>query len=270
MGARGEDEMEEESKMHFILVHGIGHGAWCWYKLATLLTSAGHRVTAFDLAASGVHPKNLHELRSFTDYCEPLMETMASIPPDDRVILVGHSFGGICIALAMEKFPAKVSVAVFATGVMPSTTTPVSDIVKEFYRRHPLEAYMDSKVMISTDPKNSSSFLHFGPKYMLSKMYQLTAPEDFMLATMLVRPGSLFLDHITKEAMITEENFGSLSRVYIVCKEDKSMIEDFQRWMIERSPGTEVKEIEGADHMVMLSKTKELYSLLLDIAKEHH
>lgn len=93
--------------------------------------------------------------------------------------------------------------------------------------------------------------------------------QDFMLATMLVRPGNLFLDHLTKEVMITEENFGSLSRVYIVCKEDKSMTEDFQRWMIGRSSGTEVKEIEGADHMVMLSKSKELYNLLLDIAKEH-
>ncbi|XP_008789941.1 probable esterase PIR7A [Phoenix dactylifera] len=270
MGARGEEEMEEEIKKHFILVHGIGHGAWCWYKLATLLTSAGHRVTALDLGASGVHPKQLDELRSFTDYCEPLMETMASIPPDDRVILVSHSFGGLSIALAMEKFPEKISVAVFATGVMPSTTTPVSDIVKEFYRTHPLEAYMDSKVMISTDPKNSSSLLHFGPKYMQSRMYQLTAPEDFMLATMLVRPGSLFLDDLTTEVKITEENFGSLSRVYIVCKDDKSMTQDFQRWMIKRSPGTEVKEIGGADHMVMLSKTKELYSVLLDIAEERH
>ena len=94
--------------------------------------------------------------------------------------------------------------------------------------------------------------------------------QDFMLATMLVRPGNLFLDHITKEVMITEENFGSLSRAYIVCKEDKSIAVDFQRWMIERSPGVEVKEIEGADHMVMLSKTKELYSILQDIAREHH
>lgn len=266
MGARGGEEREEEMKKHFILVHGICHGAWCWFKLATLLTSAGHRVTALDLAASGVHPKRLDELQSFNDYSEPLMETMASLPPDDRVILVGHSLGGLSVALAMEKFPEKISVAVFATAVMPSFTTPMSSILEEFYRRHPLEAYMDSKVMIS---KNRSSFLEFGPKYMSSRLYQLTAPEDFMLATMLVRPGNLFLDHITKEIMITEENFGSLRRVFIVCKEDQSMTEGFQRWMIERSPGVEVKEIEDADHMVMLSKTKELYSTLQDIARTH-
>ncbi|XP_073113481.1 salicylic acid-binding protein 2-like [Elaeis guineensis] len=116
----------------------------------------------------------------------------------------------------MEKFPEKVSVAVFATAVMPSTTTPLSSIIEEFYKGHPLEAYMDSEVMISTDPNNPSSFLHLGPKYMSSRMYQLSAPEDFMLATMLVRPGNLFLDRITKEVKITEENFGSLSRAYII------------------------------------------------------
>lgn len=49
--------MEEGSSRgggkHFVLVHGLCHGAWCWYKLAPLLEAAGHRVTAVDLAASG-------------------------------------------------------------------------------------------------------------------------------------------------------------------------------------------------------------------------
>ena len=38
---------------HFVLVHGLCHGAWSWYKVTTALESAGHRVTALDLAASG-------------------------------------------------------------------------------------------------------------------------------------------------------------------------------------------------------------------------
>jgi hypothetical protein len=31
-----------------VLVHGLCHGAWCWYKAATALESAGHRVTALE------------------------------------------------------------------------------------------------------------------------------------------------------------------------------------------------------------------------------
>lgn len=44
-----------EKQGHFVLVHG----AWCWYKVATLLQSAGHRATALDLGASVVHPKQV-------------------------------------------------------------------------------------------------------------------------------------------------------------------------------------------------------------------
>ncbi|EXB63678.1 hypothetical protein L484_027021 [Morus notabilis] len=35
---------------HFVLVHGSCHGGWSWYKLVPLLKSAGHAVTALDLA----------------------------------------------------------------------------------------------------------------------------------------------------------------------------------------------------------------------------
>ncbi|GLT39049.1 hypothetical protein SLA2020_132570 [Shorea laevis] len=81
------------SKKHFVLVHGACHGAWCWYKVAYLLKSAGNKVTALDLAASGIHSKQVHELRSLSDHFEPLMEFMASLRPEEKVILVGHSMG---------------------------------------------------------------------------------------------------------------------------------------------------------------------------------
>lgn len=39
-------------------------GAWYWYKVATLLKSAGYEVTALDMAASAVHPKGEEKARS--------------------------------------------------------------------------------------------------------------------------------------------------------------------------------------------------------------
>jgi len=41
---------------------------------------------------------------------------MESLPSQEKVILVGHSFGGISISLAMERFPHKISVAVFVAA----------------------------------------------------------------------------------------------------------------------------------------------------------
>ena len=121
----------EKGERHFVLVHGAGHGAWSWYRVLTLLKSAGHKVTALDLAASGIHPKQPHELRSLSDYLEPLMEFMASLPAGERVILVGHSFGGVCNSVAMEKFPEKVSVAVYATALMPGPDFDFSAVYDE-------------------------------------------------------------------------------------------------------------------------------------------
>ena len=55
------------------------------------------------------------------EYSQPLLEMMATLPPNEKVILVGHSLGGLNLAVAMEKFPEKVSVAVFLTAFMPDT-----------------------------------------------------------------------------------------------------------------------------------------------------
>ncbi|KAL3526729.1 hypothetical protein ACH5RR_011385 [Cinchona calisaya] len=111
-------EMVKQTQKHFVLVHGACHGAWCWYKLKPLLESAGHKVTALDLSASGINPRNFQDLRSFYDFTLPLLQFMASIPPNEKVILVGHSYGGLNIALAMENYSKKICVAVFLNAYM--------------------------------------------------------------------------------------------------------------------------------------------------------
>lgn len=42
-------------KNQFVLIHGASYGAWCWYKVSTLLKSAGHDVTALDMASCGIN-----------------------------------------------------------------------------------------------------------------------------------------------------------------------------------------------------------------------
>jgi polyneuridine-aldehyde esterase len=113
---------EEKRKQHFVLVHGSCHGAWCWYKVKPLLEAVGHRVTAVDLAASGIDTtRSITDIPTCEQYSEPLTKLLTSLPNDEKVVLVGHSFGGLNLAIAMEKFPEKISVAVFLTAFMPDT-----------------------------------------------------------------------------------------------------------------------------------------------------
>ena len=108
-------------KKHLVLVHGACHGAWAWYKVKPLLEAAGHGVTVLDMAASGIHPKKIHDLQTIHDYSEPLIQLIASLPDDQKVILVGHSLGGINLALVMEMFPHKIEIAIFVTAFLPDT-----------------------------------------------------------------------------------------------------------------------------------------------------
>ncbi|TYH37264.1 hypothetical protein ES332_D12G028100v1 [Gossypium tomentosum] len=121
-----------EPPKHFVLVHGSCHGAWSWYKVVPLLKSGGHNVTALDLGGSGVDPQQVNTLRSISDYIKPLREFMASLPDEEKVVLVGHSLGGLAISQAMEMFPEKVAVAVFVTASMPGPTLNVSILIQKF------------------------------------------------------------------------------------------------------------------------------------------
>lgn len=85
---------------------------------------------------------------------------------------------------------------------------------------------------------------------------------------MLVRPTRLFLEELSKEGVLTEANYGSVKRVFIVCEEDEVMEEEFQRWMIKNSPTQQVISIKEAGHMVMLSKPQELCKCLLKLQSE--
>ncbi|CAN1814747.1 Autophagy-related protein 101 [Linum perenne] len=168
--------LTQMKKQHLVLVHGTNHGAWCWYKLITRLKSAGHRVTALDLGGSGV---NFGQVFSIDDYVKPLVQFMAHLPEEERVILVGHSYGGIPISLAMEKFPSKILVAVFVAAFMPSISSPPANVVLELSRRMSMESLMDSKFDWTNEANDGRNLVMFGPHHMRTSIYQNCQPEVF-------------------------------------------------------------------------------------------
>jgi len=256
---------------HFILVHGLGHGAWCWYKVVVALKAAGHRVTAVDLAASGAHPARIDEVHSFVDYSRPLLDAVVAAPDEgERLVLVGHSHGGLSLALAMERFPRKVAAAVFVAAAMPCVGKHMGITTEEFMRRRASleENLMDCKMMAINNNQGSWVAMLLGPEFLARKYYQQSPSEDLALGRMLVRPGNQFLDDpMMKDTdLLTADNYGSVKKVYVVAKADESSTEEMQRWMVALSPGVEVEEIAGADHAVMNSKPMELCNVLVKIA----
>ncbi|XP_060190028.1 putative methylesterase 11, chloroplastic isoform X2 [Lycium barbarum] len=116
---------------HFVLVHGGGFGAWCWYKTIALLEEAGFKVTAVDLTGSGVHSSDTNSIISLSQYAKPLTDFLQKLADGEKVILVGHDFGGACVSFAMELYPSKVSKAVFVAATMLTSGQSSLDIFSE-------------------------------------------------------------------------------------------------------------------------------------------
>ncbi|XP_071702503.1 salicylic acid-binding protein 2-like isoform X1 [Rutidosis leptorrhynchoides] len=255
-----------DEQTHFVLVHGACHGAWSWFKLKPLLEAAGHRVTAFDLAASGTDTKVIQQVTTISEYTKPLLDLMATISPGEKVVLVGHSLGGINIALAMDMFPEKVSVGVFLSAFMPDSVNRPSYVLNQYNERTPAEAWLDTQFLPYNTQNESEVSMFFRPKFISSKLYQLCTDEDRELGKILIRPGSLFLKSLSEARPFTKEGYGSVKRVFVVCNEDAAIKKEFQEWMINNNPVDEVKHLKGVDHMSMICDPNQLSVCLLDIA----
>jgi pimeloyl-ACP methyl ester carboxylesterase len=86
----------------------------------------------------------------------------------------------------------------------------------------------------------------------------------------MVRPSQRFRDDTTMNGnVLTAERYGAVRRVCVVAEDDASLPAGFQRRMASWNPGTEVRGLQGADHMPMFSKPRELSELLMEIADKY-
>ncbi|KAM7474455.1 hypothetical protein LguiB_021698 [Lonicera macranthoides] len=251
---------------HFVLVHGLGLGAWSWFKLVPRLSSYGHNVTAIDLAASGVDPRQVTDIPSIADYFKPLRDYMAALPSQEKVILVGHSLGGLAISQSVELFPQKIKVAVFLTAFMPGPNYNISTLNRDLAPTNNLSQPDNSYPNIN----GTTAFL-FGPKYLRKYLFQNSPIEDWVLATLLARPSLLYSEQdISNVLMLSTEKYGSVNRVFIISGQDKIQVPSFQQLMVTRNPPTEVQEIATSDHMVMMSRVDELSVRLNNISLSYY
>ncbi|CAD6272311.1 unnamed protein product [Miscanthus lutarioriparius] len=256
-------ETNKQRRHHFMLVHGMCHGAWCWYKAATALRCAGHRATALDMAGCGAHPARLDDVRTFEEYSRPLLDAMAALPAGEQVVLVAHSHGGYSVALAVERFPDKVAAAVFVTASMPAVGRPMAATSDELLAFVGPDFFLDSKELEQENPEIKGKPFIFGPNFVSQRLYQLSPPEPANAFT-TGNPDEV----VMRDEKLVTEGYGSARRVFIVVEEDRGIPAEFQRRMVAHSPGVEVSEITGADHMAMLSQPLELVQLLIRTADQ--
>src|SRR3954469_19452908 len=84
----------------FVLVHGGGHGGWCWQRVARLLRAEGHEVHTPTLTGFGDRSHlDAADFGAFVDDVASLIEL-----EDLRdIVLVGHSMGGVVVPRVAER-----------------------------------------------------------------------------------------------------------------------------------------------------------------------
>ncbi|CAM6097113.1 unnamed protein product [Calypogeia fissa] len=218
---------------HFVLVHGAGHGAWCWVKMEASLKKAGHRVTAVDLASAGNNTQSADDITSLKEYTQPLEDLFASFPEDEKVILVGHSMGGCSITLISELFPTKISAAVYLAAFMPGYGVDFNELKATNPEFFPSNDDPDMQIIcynfkVEGGPITSMAF----PVEMLKRaLYNKCSKE-------------------------------------VTGMQDYAITPESQHIMAALTPPHEIHEMDG-DHSLMFSAVDDVTKILLDAAAKY-
>ncbi|KAI3748931.1 hypothetical protein L6452_12372 [Arctium lappa] len=262
----GEEEVAEihlKKKLHFVFIHGISGGSWCWYKIKCLLYNSGYTVTCIDLKSAGIDLSDPNKILSFDDYNKPLIDFLASLPDHEKVVLVGHSAGGLSVTDATSKFPKKISLAVYVAATMLKngflTEQDIKDGVPDLSE---FGNVYDMEFGLGPDQPPTSAILK---KELQRKLvYHMSPLEDFMLAAMLLRPGPIYA---IQSARFKDGNEGvdKVPRVYIKTMYDKVIKPEQQDKMIAKWAPYDVYVLES-DHSPNFSNPFVLCGLLVRAA----
>ena len=104
----------------FVLVHGIGHGGWCWRFIVPLLRAAGYDVYTPTPTGLGSSSHLLHELdRISLDTHVKDVTNLLFYEDLSQVVLVGHSYGGMVITGVAAKEPRRLAQLVYFDAYLP-------------------------------------------------------------------------------------------------------------------------------------------------------
>ncbi|KAE9605031.1 hypothetical protein Lal_00036901 [Lupinus albus] len=249
---------------HFILVHGGGLGAWCWYKTIALLEEGGYKVSAIDLAGSGVHSFETNNITSLSQYVKPLTEFLENLPEGEKVILVGHDFGGACISYAMELYPLKISKAVFIAAAMMTSGQSTLDIVSQQADSDDLMQKAQIFLYANGNDHPPTSF-ELEKSLLRDLLFNLCPSKDVALASVSMRPTPFA--PVLEKLLLSDLKYGSVRRFYIETLEDNAIPITLQENMVKANPPEKVFHLKGADHSPFFSKPQALHKLLVEISK---
>jgi len=246
------DDPQSSKSGTFVLVHGAFQAAYSWNQVKDALQKRGYKVVTVELPGHGedtTDPAGI-TMDSYRD------KVVAAIRAQQgKVILVGHSMGGMVISAAAEVAPEKISQLIYVGAFIPKSGQSLSDIASGDQESHlgPLLA-PDSPVTIAISDRSK-----------ITEVFCADATETIkqeLLAKYRPDPLIPFAGPVT----LTAPRFGITAKSYIRTTHDLAVGLKLQDQMIRDAGITDVHDI-ASSHCPHLSRAAELTDLLISTIK---
>ena len=188
----------------YVLVHGGGHGGWCYQRVARLLRAAGHEVYAPTLSGLG---ERSHLLSADVDLDMHITDITAVLHYEDLrdVILVGHSYGGMVITGVADRASDRVGRLVYLDAANPVNGQSLKDVAGPVIEAaRPAGAVIDGMELVLLPAPEAGVF------------YGVTDPEDlaWMADRLTGHPWKCFEQPLD---LTNEEVLWAIPQYHIVC-----------------------------------------------------
>lgn len=117
----------DQSQETFVLVHGASGGGWDWRTMESILVKRGHNVHRITLTGLGERAHLSSPKINLTTHITDVVNTVI-YDELDKIILVGHSYGGMVITGVMNSIPRKIKHAVFLDAAVPNHGMSIKDL----------------------------------------------------------------------------------------------------------------------------------------------
>ena len=102
----------------FVLVHGGGHGGWCYNRLSPLLREQGHLVLSPSLTGCGDRAHAVSPATNLETHITDIVQLIAFDELKD-IVLVGHSYGGMVITGVADRAAGSIGNLVYLDAAHP-------------------------------------------------------------------------------------------------------------------------------------------------------
>ncbi len=279
------------TKAAFVLVHGGWHNHSAWDRVTPILEAQGFAALTLDLPGAGVNAIAPTSLRlrpfdpaAFAAERSPLASVTqeertqavvalvreAASRSDGKVILVGHSAGGMTISAVAEQIPNLLLAVVYLAGFMVPNGVPLLAMLQHETMSSALSLglFVGDPVAIGATRINAGSTDEAYRSLLKASFYGDVSESEFAHAA-----SQLHCDESNAGALalseITPERFGTVPRHYIRCTQDCAVPLPGQDHMIATVDGaiggkTTTHTLESS-HSPFLSQPANLSKILIEI-----